>query len=60
MEPGSTCDSVVINVWTDVHGQRCLEVVSNREMTLLEAKGMLHDAMYALVTTKEPVPAVSS
>lgn len=54
------CDSVVVNVWTDVHGRQSLEVVSNREMSVLEAKGFLHDALYTLAHAEDSVRPASA
>lgn len=46
-------DSMTINFWTDPDGRQHIEVTSDREMTPLQAKGLLHDALYSLVHTEE-------
>lgn len=43
-------DSLTINVWKDAEGRSCFELVSHHTMSSLEAKGLLHDALYALAS----------
>lgn len=54
------CDSVVINVWSNAEGRQCLEITSNRELTVLETKGLIHDALYALAHADDSAGVTSS
>ena len=49
----SECESVTVKVWTTSDGRPCVEVVADREMSTLAAKGILHDALYALAHAGE-------
>ena len=59
-ESRNDCESVTINSWTNAQGRHCVEVVSDHEMTVLEAKGLLHDAVYALAHADDFVGATSA
>ena len=48
IQSDARCDSITINVTTDSSGRAAIEIVANRDMSALEAKGFLHDALFAL------------
>jgi hypothetical protein len=54
------CESVTINVWTNAEGRPCLEIVGNRDLSVLETKGLLHDALWAIAHAEENAPIASS
>ena len=46
-------DSMHLHFWTDADGRQHVEITSRNPMTPLQAKGLLHDALYSLVHTEE-------
>ena len=46
-DPTLRC-AVTVQVWEDADGCSCVEVLSTDGVSLLEVKGILHDALYSL------------